>query len=337
MVKALIRKLSQLNGFGAKGHEAIIETPSGTPALSALSERISQLPHLSPKQIDELHFDLEATYRQRILASSKGSTERQELFSTAYRDLTRLLLERRSRFNRSHEHSLGFSDRVLNAIRARIGPPPARLLDVGCGTGVLVERMALLGYAAEGIDLSDECIRVSRARTERSGDLPRGGSVRLICGNFLVEDFTEGAYDLIHSNDVLEHLHPDEVDDFIAKCHRLLKPGGALWLTTPNKWTGPGDATILRFPPGTETRGLHLREYSLRELDRILRKKGFVELSSLLLTPGRLRGQGTSYRPVFHGIKFALEGILPVFPHSIRSRTMWAMAYAEVLAFKPKS
>lgn len=103
------------------------------------------------------------------------------------------------------------------------GPPPSRLLDVGCGHGLLLDEARRRGYDAEGIDLS------ARAATYARGRL--GLTVREVPLEALGPE-EDGRWDVVVVADVLEHLKDPRAA--IARLHRLLAPGGALLLVTPD-------------------------------------------------------------------------------------------------------
>ena len=292
----------------------------------------TDLGRCSLSELDDLHYDCEVSYRREILQSAKGSVERGRIFAAAYEELVAILMERRRRHDRLMD-AMGLPPDAADRLIEHLGPPPKRLLDVGCGAGVLVEAMTARGYEADGIDVSPRLISVGRDRMARNpGARAREDALR--CGNFLrAEEPAEGGYDLVYSNDVLEHIHPDEARDFLEKAHRLLRPGGVLWLITPNRWTGPGDATILRHPPGTESCGLHLKEYSLAELATILRAAGFETVQARFWSGGRFR-RPTAFGSNFARVKVAIEPSLAKLPPRWRRRLMGIMDYACVLGRK---
>jgi len=101
------------------------------------------------------------------------------------------------------------------------------VLDLGCATGygtsLLKERGAL---RVVGADVSGEAVRVARGRYRRHGV------------EFLVLDaqrlpFHDGAFDTVIAFETIEHL--PRYEDFVAECWRVLKPGGTLIASTPNK------------------------------------------------------------------------------------------------------
>lgn len=99
--------------------------------------------------------------------------------------------------------------------------PGARLLDVGCGNGNFLEFARRAGWQVRGVDLDP--IAVAAARTRGLDVLE--GAIELL-------DAESACYDRITLSHVLEHVF--DPWDLLARCHRLLKPGGVLWLETPN-------------------------------------------------------------------------------------------------------
>jgi 2-polyprenyl-3-methyl-5-hydroxy-6-metoxy-1,4-benzoquinol methylase len=135
-----------------------------------------------------------------------------------------------------------------------------RLLDVGAGSGWLVEHMRSLGWAAEGVDFDPRA--VERARS-------RGLNVAL--GGLREQRFGDESYDAVTMSHSIEHVH-DPVA-WLAEVRRVLKPGGRLALATPNTRSllhrRFGEHWFALDPP----RHLHL--FNRVALDRVLRRAGF--------------------------------------------------------------
>jgi SAM-dependent methyltransferase len=81
--------------------------------------------------------------------------------------------------------------------------------------------------------------------------------------------------DLVWSAHVVEHIHPDEVHDHLADVRRSLKTGGHYIIFTPNRFSGPHDISR-RFSNVAE--GLHLKEYTVREMRKALKASGFKKV-----------------------------------------------------------
>lgn len=97
----------------------------------------------------------------------------------------------------------------------------ARVLDVGCGSGVLLARMKSLGWEVEGVEVDPGGVEAGRKR---------GVPVRL--GTVADQKFPDASFDAVHSAHVIEHVH-DPVG-LLKECQRILKPGGQLVFLTPN-------------------------------------------------------------------------------------------------------
>ncbi|MCK7593815.1 bifunctional 2-polyprenyl-6-hydroxyphenol methylase/3-demethylubiquinol 3-O-methyltransferase UbiG [Pseudomarimonas salicorniae] len=149
-----------------------------------------------------------------------------------------------------------------------------RVLDVGCGGGLLSEALAREGAEVVGIDLAPELIEVARLHLLESGVQV---DYRQITAEALAEQ-EPASFDAITCMEMLEHV-PDP-GAVIAAMARLLKPGGQLFLSTLNRTPQSFAAAIvgaeylLRLLP----RGTHSYRSFIRpaELSAALRDEGLV-------------------------------------------------------------
>jgi SAM-dependent methyltransferase len=136
-----------------------------------------------------------------------------------------------------------------------------RLVDVGSGTGSLVLRAHQAGWRAEGLEPDEAAVEAARSR----GAPTMQGTV---------ESLAHEAYDVVTMNHVIEHVH-DPVD-VLRACCRALRPGGSLWLATPN--IGSVGRRLL----GTAWYGLdaprHLTVFSADGLATALDAAGFTRV-----------------------------------------------------------
>jgi SAM-dependent methyltransferase len=134
----------------------------------------------------------------------------------------------------------------------------AVVLEAGCGEGYGADLFARTARLVCGVDYDELTAgHVGQA-------YPR---VRAVRGNLARLPFARSSVDVVANLQVIEHLWDQE--GFLAECHRVLRPGGRLLITTPNRLT---------FSPGRDTplNPFHTRELSPSELDELLCAAGFT-------------------------------------------------------------
>jgi 2-polyprenyl-6-hydroxyphenyl methylase/3-demethylubiquinone-9 3-methyltransferase len=104
-----------------------------------------------------------------------------------------------------------------------------RVLDVGCGGGILAEAMAARGARVTGIDLADKPLKVAQLHLLESG---RDVDYRRISAEALALE-EPGAYDVVTCMEMLEHV-PDPAQT-VRACATLARPGGHLFFATLNR------------------------------------------------------------------------------------------------------
>jgi len=160
-----------------------------------------------------------------------------------------------------------------------------RMLDVGCGGGILSEALAKSGAQVTAIDLSQASLEVARQHASGQG----------LSIDYQYESVEEiarkntGSFDAVTCMEMLEHVpHPAKI---VAACAQALKPGGQAFFSTINRtpkaflFAIVGGEYILRLLP----RGTHTYEKLIRpqELKSWAAESGleFVRLSSLIYNP----------------------------------------------------
>jgi 2-polyprenyl-3-methyl-5-hydroxy-6-metoxy-1,4-benzoquinol methylase len=177
--------------------------------------------------------------------------------------------------NRSPANKLGhWLIPLLPSLRAAVDAdcrhlpsPPAdggRLLDVGFGNGGFLRLAGEMGWNAEGIDFDPKAVEIAREQ-----------GLKVHCSS--AEDLKgeSAKYDVITLSHVIEHVYnPVEL---MGELYRLLKPGGLLWLDTPNLnskgYSKYGHNWRDLDPPR------HLVLFHLISLKNLLRSLGFVNLT----------------------------------------------------------
>ncbi len=117
----------------------------------------------------------------------------------------------------------------LEWIDQEAGLAGKRVLDVGCGGGILAEAMADRGAEVTGIDLGEKALKVARLHLLESG---RKVDYRCISAEALAEEMP-GRFDVVTCMEMLEHV-PDPAST-VRACATLVKPGGDVFFSTINR------------------------------------------------------------------------------------------------------
>lgn len=175
----------------------------------------------------------------------------------------------------------------LGYVRERVPLRDARVLDVGCGAGLLSEALAREGARVTAIDLAPDLIKVAKLHRLESGIEV---DYRLAAVETLAEE-VPGSFDAVACMEMLEHV-PDP-GAVVAACATLLKPGGRLFLSTLNRTPAAFALAIVgaeyvarMLPKGTH----HYRDFiKPSELAAWLREAGLEleDVSGLIYDPLR--------------------------------------------------
>jgi 2-polyprenyl-6-hydroxyphenyl methylase/3-demethylubiquinone-9 3-methyltransferase len=117
----------------------------------------------------------------------------------------------------------------LNFIDQAVGLAGKRVLDVGCGGGILTESMSLKGAQVTGIDLGEKALKVAQLHRLESGV---NVDYRLIAVEDLARE-VPGSFDVVTCMEMLEHV-PDPAA-VVRACSALVKPGGSVFFSTINR------------------------------------------------------------------------------------------------------
>jgi 2-polyprenyl-6-hydroxyphenyl methylase/3-demethylubiquinone-9 3-methyltransferase len=142
-----------------------------------------------------------------------------------FSDLAHRWWDPKSEFRPLHE----INPLRLDWIDRHVGLKGKKVLDVGCGGGLLSEGMAGRGATVTGIDLSEKALGVARLHLLESG---RTVDYRHTSAEDLATQ-EAGSYDVVTCLEMLEHV-PNPAST-IASCAALVKPGGHVFFSTINR------------------------------------------------------------------------------------------------------
>jgi SAM-dependent methyltransferase len=208
------------------------------------------------------------------LRSASSPDERRRLYGEVYRELG----------ERVPYHPLVSVAQDAHARAAMVAPqvrllrrwlePSTRFCEVGAGDGAISVAVAPLVRSALALDVTDALVP--------RGPVPDNLEFRVFDGFDL--GVPDRSLDLVYTNDVVEHLHVDDMLEQSAAIARALAPGGRYVCVTPNRLAGPHDVSR-SFADVAD--GFHLHEYTVTELAAALRTAGFRTVRIVLSAGGR--------------------------------------------------
>ncbi len=175
-----------------------------------------------------------------------------------------------SRTQYPHERALRRGDKILAYLRS-LGLEHPTILDLGCGTGWFASQLAKLGPTT-GIDLSEEAIAQAKSQFPQ---------VMFAAGNLFKMALPERHFDVVVSQEVIAHV--GDQSGYLGRAARVLKPGGYLVMTTPNRFVHDRIQWPVQ-PPG------HIEQWLSRKALRRLLRPHFRVLRTTTAVPMGHRG-----------------------------------------------
>ena len=251
--------------------------------------------HRPPELVRE-HYNVERELADRLRRASRE--ERRTLYRSVYNELYQRVPHHPQLVRKaSPELTRNAVAPQLRLLRPYLRPD-ATVLEVGPGDCALSVMLAGQVRQVYGLDVSDEI-------TQRI-TLP--SNFQLILSDGTSVPLPSESVDLVFSNQLMEHLHPDDAVEQLEEVCRVLRRGGVYICVTPNRLNGPHDVSQHFDPVAT---GFHLKEYTVGELTRLFRQVGFRKVQALL-------GSRGIFVPAPVGPIIAGEAVLSVFPPRAR-------------------
>jgi ubiquinone/menaquinone biosynthesis C-methylase UbiE len=229
------------------------------------------------RTLERIVFNYETEKRLAGILRSASKEDRTHLYTELYDEYSRQCPDR-SILLKSETADQGFQavEKEFNAMRSFI-KPGMTFLELGPGAGYLTKKVSEIAARCLAVDVSTEVARTTEFENNVEYLISDGSSVPA----------EPDSVDLAYSNQLMEHLHPDDAEDQLVEILRSLKPGGKYLCITPNRLTGPHD--ISKFFDEVAT-CFHLREYGLEELTTLMRRAGFKDVRRAVISRGLYLG-----------------------------------------------
>jgi SAM-dependent methyltransferase len=272
-----------------------------------------QLEHVTAEQV-LYHWDSERRLRRELLAATPENRWQifDEGYSRHYRELTWL---------RSSAATWNWQEWL-----DLVGKAPKKIFEIGSGKGSLIKALAAVGHDCTATEITRE--RGARWVQDQNIQWHTTDGVHL--------DRYEpaGSYDIAISNQVIEHMHPDDLLDHFRGVHAILRPKGTYLLATPHRYMGPCDVSCVF--GSSKCEGQHLKEYTYKEISQVAKAAGFRVVAGSLRFPHALRPASELLKarlsPAYQSYLEAIEGVIGVLPSFL---TRPASQLARLIYFRP--
>jgi SAM-dependent methyltransferase len=259
----------------------------------------------TPDQIRE-HYEIEKRLAHRLRNSTRE--ERQTLYTSLYNELFKSVpCHPQLTIKSSPEESarkVMYEIRYLQAFLRK----DTTFLEIGPGDCALSFEVTKRVKKVYAIDVSEEITK----------NFSHPPNFKLILSDGASIAVPAGSVDVAYSNQLMEHLHPDDALKQLHNIYNALSPGGIYICVTLNRLNGPHD--VSKYFDRVAT-GFHLKEYTVAELYHLFRTSGFSKVRIFVL----IRNIRV-FLPVFP-VRFC-ENILSALPYSFRKSlaSIWPVA-----------
>ena len=260
------------------------------------------------------HYEVEKTIAARLMSASRE--ERKKIYAGMYDELFAKVPDHSRLTRRQDEAETRRANRGKFALIRRAVNKSTVFAEFAPGDCRFIMEVAPQVRQAIGIDISDQ----------RNPNDPLPENFRLIVyDGYDLGEIHDESIDLLFSDQLVEHFHPEDTPLHFQTANRILKKGGRYIFRTPHLFAGPHDISkyFSDTPPG-----FHLKEWTYKELRPVLQQAGFKKISACMQLKRRLFPL-----PFFY---FTLwEKILGRFPHT-KIRRLAAILIREIIIIAVK-
>jgi SAM-dependent methyltransferase len=242
------------------------------------------------------HYEVEKALAGRLRESSRE--DRKISYRPMYDDLFRQVPDHPRLMLRDDQESHAKEDRQKLKIVGRLINNSTIFLEFAPGDCLFSKQVSQLAKFVYGIDISDQ----------RSKQITFPNNFKLIIYDGYDLELPSGSIDIVFSNELIEHFHPEDILYHFQLVHRILNKGGAYLFITPHKFAGPSDISMYF---SEEPEGFHLKEWTYGEIAALLNISNYSLWNGYI----ELKGMFIKLPPVYF---YIVEMIICRFPFNFR-------------------
>lgn len=249
------------------------------------------------EQIEE-HYKIEKELASKLLNSSKE--ERQHLYTFLYDQLFKKVPHHPQLMRKADAKASAQEVARKMQLITKYLHHESTFLEIGPGDCQLSFEVAKRVTAVYAVDVSPEIVNYATC--------PQ--NFKLIIADGCQIPLPQNTVTVAYSNQLMEHLHPDDALEQLRNIYQAVAPGGVYICITPNRLCGPHDVSKYF---DEEATGFHLQEYTHTDLSRLFYQIGFSQLKAYI------GGKGIYLRFPLIVIKM-IENILAAMPFKLRNK-----------------
>jgi SAM-dependent methyltransferase len=210
------------------------------------------------------HYLVEKAIADRL--KKANCEERKQIYATMYDELFARVPDHPRLTIREDKQLTRAGIKSKQVLVRKFLTPSMIFLEIAPGDCIFAEEIAQYCRQVYAIDISDQ-----RSKQDKCPD-----NFRLIVyDGYDQTDIAEGSIDLAFSDQLIEHIHPEDTKLHFQLVNRLLKKGGKYLFRTPHWLNGPCD--VSRYF-SDEPEGFHLKEWKYHEIIRLVKETGYSKL-----------------------------------------------------------
>jgi SAM-dependent methyltransferase len=262
-----------------------------------------------PAELVLEHYEVEKELADRLRNSTKA--ERSTLYTEVYEELYRRVPHHQQLTTKVSPELQKATVLRQRLLLDRFLTKDKAFLEIGPGDCSLVFDLCDSVELAYGVDVSETITK--------SDDPP--GNFELVISNGSDIPVPAESIDVAYSNQLMEHLHPEDAVDQLESVYASLSPGGRYICITPSRLNGPHDVSR---DFDTVATGFHLKEYTVKELVNLFKSVGFGKVQMFI-------GFGSRFFLVPVHATIVLERLVDWLPGRIRRKIAGARVIRNIL------
>lgn len=218
------------------------------------------------------HYLVEKSIAQRLKSANKEG--RMDIYPTMYQELFEKVPDHPRLTRKNTEEMSKQANKSKYSVVKRMLKRSSVVVEFAPGDCKFSFEISRFVRHVYGVDISDQ---------RRNNDINPSNFTLIIYNGFELNEIEDNSIDIVFSDQLIEHIHPEDVEYHFQLVKRILKPGGKYIFRTPHRLTGPHD--ISRYF-SDEAECFHLKEWKYQEVKKLVKAIRYSKLDTYWCAKG---------------------------------------------------